>query len=350
MDARWVLRFPLLFSLPAAGRWLAIQINLGLAPATIDAYGRALVDYLRFCQQQTVVVETATREHIARYVHQLATQPLARPTAERQVGLANATMQQRLVAVRLFYDFLVEEGLRTQDNPVRRGVYTPNRGFGGNRERGLIPHYQKLPWIPNDDEWKQLLTSLQQETIRNRLMFALSYDAGLRREEVCSLKTGDVDPARRLLTLRAEITKGRRSRVVPYSPATGQLYTAYLHQRQTLSRERGSLFLSESRRNKSKPISIWTWSKVVQAIARRANLPRFTSHTLRHLCLTDLARAGWDIHHIAQFAGHRHTDTTLLYIHLSGRDLAARLAQSMSALHAWRIALLYELTTPDEPH
>ena len=41
-------------------------------------------------------------------------------------GLANATLQQRLVPVRLFYDFLVEEGLR-ESNPVGRGAYAPGR-------------------------------------------------------------------------------------------------------------------------------------------------------------------------------------------------------------------------------
>jgi integrase/recombinase XerD len=35
-------------------------------------------------------------------------------------GLANATLQQRLVPVRLFYDCLIEEGLR-ESNPVGRG-------------------------------------------------------------------------------------------------------------------------------------------------------------------------------------------------------------------------------------
>ncbi|WP_018621608.1 tyrosine-type recombinase/integrase [Spirosoma luteum] len=350
MDTNWIQRFPLLYALPAAEHWFSIQINLGLANATIDAYGRNLVDYLRFCLQQSMVIETATREHIAHYVHHLANQPLARPTAERQVGLANATMQQRLVTVRLFYDFLVEEGIRTQDNPVRRGVYTPYKGFAGYRDRGLIPHYQKLPWIPSDEDWNQLMTYLKTETLRNRLMFALSYDAGLRREEVCSLQTGDIDPSRRLITLRAEATKGRRSRVVPYSVATGELYMAYLRQRQSLSRNRGPLFLSESRRNRSMPISIWTWSKAVQTIARKAELLRFTSHTLRHLCLTDLARAGWDIHEIAQFAGHRHTDTTLIYIHLSGRDLADRFQRSMNSIHVQRLALLHGITSTIDPN
>ena len=37
-----------------------------------------------------------------------------------------------------------------------------------------------------------------------------------------------------------------------------------------------------------------------------------------HLCLTDLARMGWELHAIATFAGRRSTESTLTYIHLSG--------------------------------
>jgi integrase/recombinase XerD len=100
------------------------------------------------------------------------------------------------------------------------------------------------------------------------------------------------------------------------------------------------LFLSESRRNRGAPISVWTWSKVIRRIADRADLPQFSTHTLRHLCLTDLARAGWDIHEIAQLAGHRNPQTTQQYIHLSGRDLAQRLTQGMAQIHANRILSL----------
>ena len=38
-------------------------------------------------------------------------------------------------------------------------------------------------------------------------MLALAYDAGLRREELCSLTIADIDPAIRLLRIRAETTK-----------------------------------------------------------------------------------------------------------------------------------------------
>ena len=64
--------------------------------------------------------------------------------------------------------------------------------------------------------------------------------------------------------------------------------------------------------------------------------------TLRHLCLTDLARSGWELHAIATFAGHRSLSTTLQYIHLSGRDLAGKLARGMAQIHSWRAQMLAE--------
>jgi integrase len=174
-------------------------------------------------------------------------------------------------------------------------------------------------------------------------MLALSYDAALRREELCTLDTSDFDPAHSIITIRAENTKFRRGRVVPYSAATSELFTAYLARRRDLTRNRGPLFVSESRRNRSQPISLWMWSKVVKNIAKRSGVLEFTTHTARHLCLTDLARANWDIHEIATFAGHRSVQTTLLYIHLSGRELAVKLAQGMAEIHAWRTRMLKEI-------
>ena len=340
---RWE-RYPLTADSTLPTAWLEIQANLGLAPNTVEAYGRALEDYLAFTAARGADVVSVKRDHLAAYVRDLLERPSPRGSNVRVLdsgaGLANATLQQRLTAVRLFYDYLVEEGLR-DDNPVGRGRYTPARGFGGRR--GLVPRHRRLPWIPDDEQWLSILEAAKQEPLRNRLMLALAYDCALRREELCLLETADIDPARRLLTVRAETTKGRRERVVPYSAATGGLYSAYLERRRELSRARGLLLLSESPRNRAKPLTFWTWSKVVEGVAARSGVERFTTHTPRHLCLTDLARSGWDIHEIARFAGHRSTDTTLQYIHLSGHDLAEKLEQGMARIHSWRLQVLAEV-------
>jgi integrase len=90
--------------------------------------------------------------------------------------------------------------------------------------------------------------------MRTRLMLALAYDAGLRREELCSLRTDDLDPAYRTLHVRAVTTKTRRARVVPYSEPTGVLLHRYLAWRHELTTARGRLFVSESRRNRAQPL------------------------------------------------------------------------------------------------
>lgn len=294
------------------------------------------------CERDGVDPLGANKADVARFVRELTERPSRRGSnvvsIESGSGLANATIQQRIVPVRLFYDYLMEEGLR-ESNPVGRGRYTPGRRRGG-RQRGLVPRLTKLPWIPSEQQWRDILAIAALEPARNRVMLALAYDAALRREELCSLRTDDLDPAHRTLRIRAETTKNRLERVVPYSVPTGVLLSGYLAHRATISRARGSLFLSESRRNHAQPLSLWTWSKVVRRIALAAGVSRFSTHTTRHLCLTDLARMGWELHTIATFAGHRHTDSTLAYIHLSGRDLADKLSRSMQHIHAQRIAML----------
>ena len=147
----------------------------------------------------------------------------------------------------------------------------------------------------------------------------------------------------RTLRIRAETTKGRRERVVPYSASSGELLHHYLLHRRTLGQKRGPLvpFRVATQLHRA-DLDLELVEDGPGSRAKRA-VERFTTHTLRHLCLTDLARAGWDIHEIATFAGHRSIQTTLLYIHLSGRDLSAKLAASMAQIHARRTQMLAEM-------
>jgi site-specific recombinase XerD len=224
-EIRWD-RYPRVAGHAQGRAWLQIQADLQLAPNTISAYGRGLEDYFAFCQQTGIEPQLATRADIAVYVRDLVQRPSPRGPAVRCLdsgaGLANATLQQRLTIVRLFYDYLCEEGARS-DNPVGRGRYTPGKGFAGARDRALIPRFRKLPWIPTEEQWNAILAVTRTEPIRTRVMFALAYDAGLRREELCALATDDLRPGQRLIRIRAETTKNHTERWVPYSVATADL-------------------------------------------------------------------------------------------------------------------------------
>jgi site-specific recombinase XerD len=301
-------------------------------------------DFLSFSGRACFEPDSATKEHIALWIKDLSERPHPRPTGEvvigERAGLSNSTIHQRVTAVRLYQDYLVEEGLRER-NPVSRGV---RRGGRGKGKRGLVGRYQKLPWIPNETQWQALLNVINTLTLRNRLMFALSYDCAVRREELCLVRVEDFDETHYTLRIRAETTKSKTERVVIYSANTAALLSLYIARSRPWSSRIGLLFLSESRRNYGTPISYWTWSKVMKAVAELSGLSKLTTHTLRHLRLTDLARDGWDLREIAEFAGHRNLETTRLYIHLSGRDLKTKLTRGMESIHAWRESTLKRLS------
>lgn len=106
--------------------------NIGRAPNTIDAYGRAAEDHLRFCAVEGADPLLARPDTIAAWIRDMLDRHLrpAKGLRRADTGLSNATVQQRLVAVRSFYEYLVEDGLREPD-PVRRdrqAVVVADRG------------------------------------------------------------------------------------------------------------------------------------------------------------------------------------------------------------------------------
>lgn len=333
-------RFPTIFLQPHAGEWLTEQETFRTAN-TVSAYGYALVDYFQYCSIHAITPVDAKRAEVVAYVKDLsersksATHALPgkrlgflRSTAHE--GFANATVRLRLATVRLYYKYLKGEAVRTT-NPVGEGMYGWGKRYSKAR-RGWVARLEKEFWLPGTRQWQAILDAASSESIRNRFMLALAYDAGLRRAELCALQIPDIDPSSQLIMLRPETTKTGVGREVPYSDVTAELFAAYLEHRESLGQPTGPLFLSESRRNPRQPLSIWSWSKTVQALGKRAGLPRLTTHTLRHLRLTDLARANWELPMIAAFAGHRSVATTMRYIHLSGRELTERYRQTLNSI------------------
>ena len=199
-EVRWE-RFPAVGEHEQCRRWLQFTANIGRAPNTVDAYGRALQDYLTFCATSYTDPITARADVIAAWIGDMRRRPNLH--GGDKVGLSDATVQQRVIAVRGFYDFLVEDQLRER-NPVRRGQ------SGRHREQprqGLVRVAQKAPWIPDEHAWGRILQAARSDTLRNRLMLCLGYDGALRREELVSLQIGDLEPAWSLIHVRAEATK-----------------------------------------------------------------------------------------------------------------------------------------------
>ena len=163
-------------------------------------------------------------------------------------------------------------------------------------------------------------------------MASLNYDTAMRREELCKLELSDIDQSRNTVRVRAETTKTKYGRRAIYSPGTAKLLLQYIRSRRPISPTTTALFLSESYRNEGDPIGRGTWTKVIESVAKRANLPRFTTHTFRHLRITDLVRQGVGIVEISRFVGHRDINTTNQYVHLQEDDLLEKTAETIVSL------------------
>jgi site-specific recombinase XerD len=138
----------------------------GLAANTLDAYGRDLDSYLKFLESAGVELESVVRSTIGAYIQDIAQHSASRSLNVKpkvRTTLSNATLQQHLTVIRLFYDYLVEEKVCAR-HPLRPLI----------AGRSLVQRHHRLPWIPTDEQWQSILQSCKKEPVRNRLMLAMS--------------------------------------------------------------------------------------------------------------------------------------------------------------------------------
>jgi integrase/recombinase XerD len=366
-EEKWE-HYPRVAAHPAARSFTERLRLKGKRPKTVDAYARAIEDLLAyFSEVGPERILEADEADLDKYIAKLKQRgPKKRgrggmiedETKIRYLTgrkLSDNTIALRVVACRLFYDFLIRKNLRSDPiNPIARG----NDGRDGRRpERGPASSRKRLPWVPSDQVWEQFVRHvLLNEDARTKAMILLAYDAALRREELMLLRVDDIDWAYGIVTIRPEITKGGRMRSVPVSAAVLHLVRDYLEgDRRVLiaaygSEDTGPIFLSESTRNPGKPLAIGAFDEVVERVREKVGLAALTPHTLRHQRCTILKRAGVSLDDIALFAGHRSTETTRLYIHLTPDDLGRRIRSKVETFDGPVKILVEQLLDQEMTH
>jgi integrase/recombinase XerD len=360
VDVRWDF-YPLVAAHPAARSFVERLALKGKRPKTVDAYARGIEDLLTYFQATDPdrVLE-ADEGDLDGYIASLKQRgPKKRgrggfveeETKIRHLSghkLSDNTIAQRVVACRLFYDFLLHKGWRSDSmNPIHRG----NDGRDGQRPvRGPVRRQTRLPWVPSDSVWEQFVRHvLLHEDARTKAMILLAYDAALRREELMLLRVDDLDWARGLVLIRPETTKGGRMRYVPVGASVLGLVRDYIEgDRRALiaayeGEDAGPIFLSESTRNPGRPLAVGAFDEIVERVREKVGLASLTPHTLRHQRCTTLKRAGVSVDDIALFAGHKSTESTRLYIHLVPSELSQRIREKAEPFDASIKALIEQI-------
>jgi site-specific recombinase XerD len=141
----------------------------------------------------------------------------------------------------------------------------------------------------------------------------VAYGAGLRANEVVSLKIGDIDSTR--MVIRVEQGKGRKDRYVMLSAHLLELLRAWWK----ITRPQGWLFPGQ---NPVNPLTTRQLNRACHAAAQVAGIDKRVSlHTLRHSFATHLLEQKVDIRVIQVLLGHKKLDTTALYSQVATRTI-----------------------------
>ena len=177
---------------------------------------------------------------------------------------------------------------------------------------------KKLPYrrpLPDTLSKYEIMRLLEESMPYHKAMLLVLYHAGLRKNEMASLKVRDVNMDRRYIRVRG---KGNKDRIVPM---TDMLYEALIPMFDANMREHlkkighDHTLVFPSLRTGRKLTDI---RKAIAGAMRRAGITRrITPHMLRHSFATHLLEADKDLRTIQELLGHEEISTTQIYTHVS---------------------------------
>ena len=229
-------------------------------------------------------------------------------------ALARATVARKAAALRRFFAFLAEEGLRADDP----GAALPRPGPA-----------RRLPKVMSHADVDRLFAVIAERLalaqpspldLRLAALVELLYGSGLRASELVTLPRAAVHPDRPYLILTG---KGGRERLVPISDRARAAVAAW---RAHVPVEKAWLFPS-GRRHLTR-IRLY---QLVKALAAAAGIPpdRVSPHVLRHAFATHLLAGGADLRALQAMLGHADIATTEIYTHVD----ASRLVELVNTRH-----------------
>jgi integrase/recombinase XerD len=278
-------------------------VEKGLAPNSLQSYGRDLRRFAGYVCQKKLALDEVRHEHIRNFLESLYRQ-----------GLSARSVARQLAALRHFFKFLLKEG-RLKADPARE------------LEAPHLSH--SLPKYLNFQEVESLLAQPECSTpqgLRDRAMLELLYATGMRVSELLNVKWEDFEPN---LGIVRCVGKGNKERLIPVGKSALRAVESYLRHGRSALAKRGDfpyLFLNQ-RGGRLSRVGFW---KILGAYGRRAGIRvSLTPHLIRHSFATHLLERGADLRSIQTMLGHSDISTTQIYTHV----LKERLRQVYQTHH-----------------
>lgn len=246
--------------------------------STIDTYSNLVAKFLQYVKKPLLEIHNRDIENFASDV-----------MAEKQMAIS--THRQFIGALKQFKEMHPETVFEVLDSMRPK----PSR---------------LLPVVLSSEEILDILKATK--NLKHRLALAMIYASGLRISELLNLKLANVDIDRRQIRIRQ--AKGRKDRYVGLAESILPLLQNYV------GTYRPEVYLIEGKAGeKYSPESIRAFLR--KSCERAGIRKRVTPHTLRHTYATHLLENGVDIRYIQELLGHRDPKTTMIYTHVTRKDL-----------------------------
>lgn len=263
-----------------------LQTERGLSLGTIRSYGDDVRKFLRYLQEEGVLVREINEGIIEEYFVSL-------------VNINSYSFNRNISSIRAFLEFLEK-------------VYGYCICISDIHS---IKTYRHLPQALSKEEVDKILDiSLKTPfDYRNKAMLEVMYGSGLRVSEVTALKEKNIDLDSGVVRF---FGKGSKERMVPLSCMATRYLRIYLEEYRCFfvkKRITDNVFLN----NHGSPLTRQGFLMILKKICEQKGISKeVTPHSLRHSFATHLLEGGADLRSIQVMLGHENLSTTQIYTNL----------------------------------
>lgn len=279
----------------------------GLSPNTVSAYGSDLYQLVGFLSKYGSTTEGddvwmgINQDKLTQYAMDL-----------QQRGYSPTTRARKIASVKSFFNFLVEEGLVSQD--PTESLTSPRIG-------------RVLPRSLTEEEVELVLEGVAggdtPESQRDAAMIEMMYATGMRVSEMVSLSVEDLDLRESFVRCRGKGSKERLLNLHSHAIVMLRTYLKDIRPQLTSQRNRGTqredaLFLNRRGERMTRQ-GFWL---ILKGYGEKAGIKTTLSpHILRHSFATHMLLGGAPLRYLQELLGHASISTTQVYTHLADEQI-----------------------------
>ncbi|MBP3059240.1 tyrosine recombinase [Texas Phoenix palm phytoplasma] len=276
-----------------------ISKELSLSKNTVNSYLIDIKQYLNFLSNSLNIkeIQKITKKNISEFLKNISQKNL----------ISSRSLARKIIAIKKFHSFLFLE--KEVKSNIALFFKTPKYNKNLPSVLSLEEVLLFFKKIPKNNNWINL---------RNRCIFELMYDSGLRISELLNLKLSNLDFNQNYIKI---LGKGSKERIVPLTKNSEKIINKYLEIRKKIFHKEkiiNFLFIN----SKGNRLSRQGCYKIFKKITKLANLKiNCFPHTLRHSFATHLLENGLDLRILQKILGHEDISNTQIYTHISQKHI-----------------------------